>query len=162
MRFWPCNISIGGMKFICDEMLKGLARWLRAAGYDTEIANDGEPDRKLIERARSSGRLLLTRDNKLMEYRNAADTVRLLHCTGIEDCAKALKLSTSINWLYHPFSRCLLCNTELVSIKNDENVSVPGDVRDTPLFQCKNCMRVYWSGGHVKRMQLKLQHWNNI
>ncbi|NIO40077.1 MAG: hypothetical protein GTO41_07735, partial [Burkholderiales bacterium] len=23
------------MRFLCDEMLKGLARWLRAAGYDT-------------------------------------------------------------------------------------------------------------------------------
>ena len=23
------------MKFLCDEMLKGLGRWLRVAGYDT-------------------------------------------------------------------------------------------------------------------------------
>jgi uncharacterized protein with PIN domain len=30
-----------GMKmrgFLCDEMLRGLGRWLRAAGYDTVIA----------------------------------------------------------------------------------------------------------------------------
>ena len=161
MRFWPVNISINDMKFICDEMLKGLARWLRAAGYDTEIANDGEPDRKLIERARSSGRLLLTRDSKLMEFRNAADTVRLLQCKGIDDCARTLKSVTSINWLYRPFSRCLLCNTTLINIKTDLNVSVPDDVRDSPLFQCTDCKRIYWSGGHVTRMRKQLESWES-
>lgn len=149
------------MKFICDEMLKGLARWLRAAGYDTEIANDGELDRKLINRARESGRLLLTRDNKLMEFRNAADTVRLLQCNSIDDCARVLKSKTSVNWLYRPFTRCLLCNTSLVSINNDLNVSVPDDVRNSPLYQCTNCKRVYWSGGHVNRMRKKLESWEN-
>jgi len=150
------------MKFICDEMLKGLARWLRAAGYDTEIARDGESDRKLIERARFSGRLLLTRDGKLLEFRNAAENVCLLQCTDIDDCAKTLKSSISINWLYKPFSRCLLCNTELDSIKNDERISVPDDVRGSPLLQCAKCKRVYWSGSHVKRMQMKLEYWNNL
>jgi uncharacterized protein with PIN domain len=28
---------------LCDEMLKGLGRWLRAAGYDTVIAAAGFP-----------------------------------------------------------------------------------------------------------------------
>ena len=140
-------------------MLKGLARWLRAAGYDTEIANDGETDRKLIERARESNRLLITRDRKLMEFRNAADTVCLIHCTGIDDCAKTLRGKASLNWLYQPFSRCLLCNTELSDIKDKTSVSVPDDVREGPLFHCTTCNRVYWSGGHVKRMRKMLEKW---
>ena len=147
------------MKFLCDEMLKGLARWLRAAGYDTEIAKNGETDRELIQQARASKRLLITRDNKLMEFRNAADTVRLLHCTNTDNCAKALKEKTSVNWLHQPFSRCLLCNTPLIGIEDATEVSVPDDVRDTPLFQCPDCKRIYWSGGHVRRMRERLERW---
>ncbi len=147
------------MKFLCDEMLKGLAKWLRAAGYDTEIAKDGETDRELIRQARISKRLLITRDNKLMEFRNASDTVRLLHCTGTDNCAKFLKEKTSINWLYQPFSRCLLCNTLLIRIEDVTEASVPNDVRDGPLFQCPDCKRIYWSGGHVQRMREKLEYW---
>jgi H+/gluconate symporter-like permease len=29
------------VRFLCDEMLKGLGRWLRAAGYVTAIATGG-------------------------------------------------------------------------------------------------------------------------
>jgi uncharacterized protein len=31
----------GELRFLCDEMLRGLGRWLRAAGYDTVIADGG-------------------------------------------------------------------------------------------------------------------------
>ena len=147
------------MKFLCDEMLKGLARWLRAAGYDTEIAIDGEADRQLIQQARTSGRLLITRDKKLMEFRNSSDTVCLLHCTGIDHCAKTLKKKVPIDWLHRPFSRCLLCNTHLLRVEDTSKVLVPDDVKNGPLFQCAQCRRVYWNGGHVQRMRAKLEYW---
>ena len=38
------------MRLLCDEMLRGLGRWLRAAGHDVVIAS-GEPDRALLDRA---------------------------------------------------------------------------------------------------------------
>jgi hypothetical protein len=40
------------MRFVCDEMLRGLGRWLCAAGYDTAIAEGGLPDRILAARCR--------------------------------------------------------------------------------------------------------------
>jgi len=147
------------MKFICDEMLKGLARWLRAAGYDTEIANDGEPDRNLIKRAQISGRLILTRDRKLMEFRNADKTVHLLRCNGIDECVRSLTSTLPVNWLYRPFTRCLICNTPLIRVDNNHAISIPQDVRGSPLFQCTDCKRIYWMGGHVKRMRKKLASW---
>jgi uncharacterized protein with PIN domain len=148
------------MKILCDEMLKGLARWLRAAGHDTELAGDGETDRQLLARAKSSQRLLLTRDRKLLEHRHADETVCLLECNGIADCARALRQQAGLDWLYRPFSRCLLCNVELDSFEERDNTPLPEDVRDGPLYQCPRCKRIYWQGGHVKRMRNKLQEWN--
>jgi uncharacterized protein with PIN domain len=150
------------MKLLCDEMLKGLARWLRVAGYDTEIAHDGENDRSLIERARQSGRLLLTRDRKLLEFRHAKQTVRLLHCSGIDECARSVKQQLAIDWLHKPFSRCLLCNNKLHSVGSQQQElrnRVPPDVRHGPLLTCPRCQRLYWPGSHVRRMQARLDTW---
>jgi uncharacterized protein with PIN domain len=35
------------LRFLCDEMLAGLGRWLRIAGYDAAIAGPGRRDRDL-------------------------------------------------------------------------------------------------------------------
>ena len=52
-------------------MLGGLAKWLRAAGYDTYYAREGTDvsDRSLIEKALEEGRVLLTSDGGFMERR---------------------------------------------------------------------------------------------
>ncbi|MCJ7544818.1 MAG: Mut7-C RNAse domain-containing protein, partial [Phycisphaerae bacterium] len=42
-------------------MLGGLARWLRAAGYDAEFTY-GIDDRQLLHRATESGRMILSSD----------------------------------------------------------------------------------------------------
>ena len=43
--------SGGSCKFLCDEMLWGLGRWLRAAGYDTATAARGLAGGELLRRA---------------------------------------------------------------------------------------------------------------
>ncbi len=63
------------MRFLCDEMLHGLGRWLRAAGYDSRIAEMGAADADLLRQALSEGRLLLSGDRKLLEYRGAGRAV---------------------------------------------------------------------------------------
>ena len=52
-------------RFLCDEMLHGLGRWLRAAGYDTVIVKGGIPDRELARRCAGEDRILLTKDRHL-------------------------------------------------------------------------------------------------
>ena len=70
------------MKFLCDEMLANLARWLRAAGYDTLLAQQRASDRALLEQARTEDRWLLTRDHKLLEFRAAPGRVLRLRGAG--------------------------------------------------------------------------------
>ncbi len=142
-------------RLLCDEMLKGLARWLRAAGYDVELEPDGTPDRRLVERAALENRLLLTRDRTLLEIRGAARVVLLLNANGIDDCARELTQTLGIDWLHRPFSRCLLCNTPLIAA--DRPLGFPPHTEH--LYICPTCDKYYWQGGHVTRMRHRLQSW---
>ena len=146
-------------RFLCDEMLQGLARWLRAAGYDTQLCPAGTPDRKLLEQARNEQRWLITRDHKLQELRHAKGTVILLKSNGTEACAQELMIHVPVDWQLQPFTRCLLCNKPLTIASAEQIERVPADSRKlaNPLLECTQCGKLYWSGGHVERMTKKLK-----
>ena len=52
-------------RLLCDEMWQGLGRWLRAAGYDTLIIDEGRSDQTLVDLAQRIKRVLLTRDRAM-------------------------------------------------------------------------------------------------
>ena len=54
--------------FACDAMLGGLARWLRAAGYEA-CWQEGIDDHDLIRLSRDTGRVLLSADTKISNSR---------------------------------------------------------------------------------------------
>lgn len=149
------------MRFLCDEMLQGLGGWLRAAGYDTLIEDSGTTDRQLLEQARREGRLLLTRDRKLLEHRDAAATVVLLEGDSLEACAIELAQRLSLDWLHQPFSRCVRCNTPLRDAPPRQRLSLPLSLRlrHASIRYCPRCEQAYWAGSHVRRMQHKLSGW---
>jgi len=146
------------MRFLCDEMLKGLARWLRAAGYDVVVEPDRTDDRLLLERAQKEGRILLTRDRRLAETQAEACVV-LLECRNLEACFSELRDKLDVDWLYMPFSRCLVCNTPLLEADRDRWNEVPKYSREqaTRLLYCPTCNQLFWDGSHVKRMYERLQ-----
>ena len=150
------------VRFLCDEMLTGLARWLRAAGYDTEVCASAVADRSVLEHAIKDNRILLTRDQKLLEMRNAKNTVLWLNCNNIDSCVKELGKKVQINWLLDPFSRCMQCNTPLIVADTDKLARVPDESRKLahPLLYCPACDKVYWEGSHVDRMRQKLNTWS--
>lgn len=147
-------------KLICDEMLQGVGRWLRAAGYDVWIAGKGLTDRQVLAMARDSGRLLITRDRRLGNENNLAGIAVLqLESNAMPECLAELTAALGIDWLYAPFSRCLVCNTPLRAATASESAQVPADAKrfgDDILF-CAECDRVYWQGSHVRRMRHKLE-----
>ncbi len=147
------------MKFLCDEMLKGMARWLRAAGYDVRIEPDGTDDTTLLRRARAEQRILLTRDKRLLKERPPVEEVLLLHCNSRQACFEELSKKLGVAWLYRPFSRCLRCNTPLLEAGDDRWKEVPEFSRDsaTQLRFCPSCNQLFWDGSHVARMLATLQ-----
>lgn len=154
-------MSSNDPKFLVDEMLQRLGRWMRAAGYDTRIAVDATPDYYLLRQAIDEGRLLLTCDRKILEHRRAAGHVILLECNSLEDCIQELTYHLHINWQYKPFTRCLVCNSPLLDATPEQRKDAPVSVQDRelPALYCPTCQQVFWDGSHAKRMRHQLATW---
>lgn len=152
------------MKFLCDEMLKGLARWLRAAGHDAVVGPDGTPDTDLIAWAQRENRFFITRDRRLAEEQEASRHLVLLDCNEETSCLEELRRRLGVDWLYRPFSRCLKCNTPLLEAEPDrwEEVPEPSRRLATRLLYCPSCKQLFWDGGHVERMRSRLEQANAV
>lgn len=150
------------MKFLCDEMLARLGRWLRAAGHDTAIAAAGMPDGKLQEQATAEDRLLLTCDGHLAAHAPDAVEVLELPGDGLESQVAALNDLLAIDWLAAPFSRCVVDNEPLRPASEAERRAAPGRTQDLPgpFMACPACGRLYWPGSHHRRMRARLETWN--
>jgi len=158
---WAFN---GGMRFLCDEMLHGLARWLRAAGYDAAGAHRGADDRSLIARTAAEGRLLLTRDRAIAHHRAARGRAVILDHDTLDALAREVRERLGVNWLHAPFTRCLICNVPLEPARPADLARLPGDTaaRHGPLRRCPSCKRVYWPGSHIRRMRARLERWQTL
>ncbi|HSX03443.1 MAG TPA: Mut7-C RNAse domain-containing protein [Rhabdochlamydiaceae bacterium] len=147
------------MRFLCDEMLAGLGKWLRAAGYDTKIIDDREGDPEILDLAIRENRILLTRDRHFLKMNAEKNQVIFLSSNSIEDCAKELTERLDVDWLYKPLSRCLICNG-LLEKPSEELIleHVPEDVQKwtTGFWYCHHCSKMYWEGAHVKKIMRKL------
>lgn len=145
-------------------MLHRVGHWLRAAGHDVVIADDGIDDRDLYEQAAAEQRLLLTRDRKMADRRGADARVILLHSNETLALIAEISERLSIDWLYAPFSRCLDCNRLLVAATEAERHRLPSDHdRPIPLRECRycrSCDQLFWEGGHVRRMRATLNDFN--
>lgn len=153
----PCKVR----RFLCDEMLGRLARYLRAAGYDTVLAAGGLPDSVWVELAQSEARLLLTCDRLLGEACAAEGLVLNLQQGNLDRQAETLRRRCQVDWLWRPFSRCLVDNTLLAHAAGTALADGLPDVDPATLRICPDCGRVYWAGSHYRRMQNRLRAWRH-
>ena len=151
------------MRFLCARMLAGLARWLRAAGYDTDLAAPGETEADLIARCREEDRVLVTRSGRPLAPSGDLKIVRLVDD---DEAAQALALArlADVDWSHAPFTRCLVDNVALRETSPDELARIPAGARTLPgpFRACSACGRLYWPGSHVRRMSTKLQRWGRL
>lgn len=148
-------------RLLCDEMLHRLGRWLRAAGYDTVIAGNGTADGAILAQAQAEDRVLVTRDRALAARAGPAVRTFALDSDRLDEGARQLRDRLGIDWCRAPFTRCLVDNTPLRAAEPSEHARVPPGAHapDGTLTTCPACGRLYWPGGHVRRMLARLAEW---
>lgn len=145
--------------FLCDAMLGGLARWLRAAGYEAEFdvhIEDGE----LVRRAHQENKVLLTSDGDIMDrFAVTEDLIDYVFIPRDLDVMEQLGhvLATMDIPLRNP--RCMECGGELGDVDLEEvSDEVPPKVRRecTEYWRCGRCGKVYWRGTHWQSISERL------
>ena len=144
-------------RFICDEQLGKLAKWLRLEGFDAlyECPID---DKKLIFLAQSEQRILLTRDRHL-SAKTLWNNIVLIDKTNYADQLRELKQKVKLT-KPKPFTRCLDCNLLTVTAaKASVEGRVPKQVYETyqEFYTCLGCRKVFWQGSHVVASRARLR-----
>ena len=142
--------------FFCDAMLGGLARWLRAVGYEAAFEH-GIDDAALVERAGRMGAVLLSSDRPLFDRKLVrTGEVRALfvprHAPVLDQVVFVLStLRLGVRDL-----RCMACGGVLLVVSRDEVIDeAPPRVLAScdEFFRCAGCRHLYWRGTHWARIE---------
>jgi uncharacterized protein with PIN domain len=146
-------------RFIADDQLGKLARWMRILGLDTLYFQEIE-DRELIRAAVEERRILLTRDTRIAAEPGEAKCLFIESDNWIEQLRQILSAYHLKVLPEKLFTRCLLCNSPLSPIgRDDVREQVPPFVFRTQeeFVRCPTCNKIYWQGTHVNHVLEKLK-----
>ncbi len=132
-------------------MCGGLARWLRAIGYDTTFSADID-DAELVDLARRQGRTVISSDSKLFER-------KLLASGQLPNLflPRGLKLMDQVRYVVGTLAlavgepRCMKCNGQLLRASREEVAHlVPARslIWADTFFLCDTCGQAFWNGSH--------------
>ncbi len=128
-------------------------------GYDTKYYQ-GEDPHRLFHIAREEGRVILTRDSKLIPKRPGDRIIRIIEDKPFLQVKELIKKGLITIDESKIFSRCLICNLLITEIPLEE---AEGRVPDFIFYQkkdfykCPRCGRVYWHGSHKENMQKRIE-----
>lgn len=135
--------------FVLDAHLGKLAKLLRLVGLDVLYRNDYQ-DPELVDISEREGRVLLTRDRRLLFHRRV---VYGRFVRNVEPMAQAREIIDHYNLeaQLKPFSRCTACNGAVAPVNKADIID-----RLEPLtaryydefYQCGHCGKIYWRGAH--------------
>lgn len=140
-------------------MLGGLARWLRAAGYEASW-HDGIADSDLVRLALAEGRTILSSDDDIFAYALVrAGAIPALFVPRGQPVQSQLAhvLRTLGLSLLEP--RCMACGGELADLPREEAAgrvpprSLAGHDR---FWTCTRCGKIFWHGTHWREIQRRL------
>jgi len=148
----PDGQSGGPPRFVADAMLGRLATWLRILGYDVEYVR--VEDTALIERARETGRILLTRDTGLVR-RRALPPHLFVRSDRVSEQLRQVIQAFHLTPAEPSARRCPRCNAVVEPRTKTEVLGrVPEFVwnHQDSFWGCPACGRLYWAGSHRRRM----------
>jgi hypothetical protein len=145
--------------FLCDAGLGGLARWLRAAGYEAAW-QPGIDDDELLREARRVAATILTTDAMLMERRLLRD--RVIPAFWLPP---TLSIPEQLALVFREFRlavrgpRCMTCGGELRRVaKEGLRERIPPKTYRwlDEFFVCGRCDKLFWHGTHWQRIMVTL------
>ncbi|MBI4882304.1 MAG: hypothetical protein HY812_21980 [Planctomycetes bacterium] len=143
--------------FACDAMMKGLARWLRACGYDATWVY-GIDDDVLLEFAAREYRIVLTADAGIMARRAVKQgRPRALYVPNeLPPREQARRTLAELRLLLRP-ARCMGCGGEVAAV-DKESVRLEAPPRTFAVVEsfqrCRRCGRLLWRGTHWERIEV--------
>jgi uncharacterized protein with PIN domain len=145
--------------FFCDAGLGGLARWLRAAGYDARW-QEGIDDDHFLREARRLGATALTTDSMLMERRVLRDRlIPSLWLPPTLSIAEQLSLVFGEFGLVRQAARCMRCGGALRRVDKEafrERIPPRTYRWLDEYFVCERCDQLFWHGTHWLKIQRQL------
>jgi len=145
-------------RFLADRMLGRLARWLRILGYDTAYLPQLSPVGVMRE-GRRQGRLILTRDTRLLRRKDAPPLL-FVHSDHFREQLFQVIDTLHLDPTRALFSRCVECNRVLQEAAKDEvREQVPEYVWHTQdeFRRCPQCRRLYWGATHREHVLEELR-----
>ena len=147
-------------QFLCDAGLGGLARWLRAAGWEADWIPDIE-DAELLREAQCRGAMILTTDSMLMERRLLRDgVIPALWLPPTLTMLEQLALVFRELGLSARDPRCMSCGGELRRVEKEavrERIPPRTWRWVDEYFLCARCDKLFWHGTHWRRIQTRLR-----
>src|ERR1051326_1755509 len=151
--------------FLCDAGLGGLARWLRAAGYDAAWQPDID-DAELLRQATRLGATILTTDSLMMERGILRDGIIPAFWL-----PPTLTMAEQLELVFREFQlavrepRCMSCGGEL---QRGEKACVRDRIPPKTwvwldeYFLCARCHQVFWRGTHWRKIGAQLAALSSI
>ncbi|MDD3581839.1 MAG: Mut7-C RNAse domain-containing protein [Desulfobacca sp.] len=147
------------MRFIVDQTLGGLAKWLRLCGFDTTQKLIRVQDPASLPAPDANTRIL-TRQTGLTDRYPRQD---ILVVTADHPEAQLAEVMARFNLAaadFKPLNRCSRCNQPLVAVSKDQvRGRVPEYVyqHQHQFYECPACHQVFWVGSHVAAICRRLQ-----
>lgn len=147
-------------RFVCDAMMKGLARWLRACGYDVTWTY-GIDDALLLDEAVAEGRIVLTADGGILRSKRVRDgRPHAIEVSNRLPPFEQVRVVLAVLGLPLRTPRCMSCGGGLRSVdKADvEDEAPPRTFAWLDRYdRCQRCGKLLWKGTHWQRIGQQLE-----
>ena len=147
------KIPLRRTTFIADIDLGHIVKYMRVLGFDVYYDPLLTP-REIIEISNSENRIILTRSRKLLKFKKVSHGIFLHPGTTPEQIRRIIDY-LDIKDNIKAFSRCLVCNTPLISVPKEKILNrIPPKTKEfcDEYVHCTSCDKIYWKGTHFMNM----------
>lgn len=147
------------MKFLVDQTLGRLAKWLRLLGFDVSPVRISP--RSVISLPQpEKNTYIITCQRTLAARLGRGDVLALASAdpeAQLQELCRRLQIAPET---WKPLQRCTTCNQTLVPLPAwQAQDKVPDFIalKHHHFFECPQCGRVFWEGSHQRRIRQRLQ-----